>query len=73
MTPARRLQLEREADAICGDGSRVLFEMLAEFIDRHPDLGERVTAYADLDRSLLHLLGADRFPPRLFIVGGDRR
>jgi hypothetical protein len=71
MTPLRRLRLEREAEEICDAGPRVVFEFLAEAIDRHPDLDARVTAYAGIDRAMLQLLSADRLPPRLFAVGGE--
>lgn len=71
MTPDPR-HVRRLAERIHAGGPRPLGELIAEVIAAHPELVERVEAYARLDPAALRLLGADRFPPALFVVGGLR-
>jgi hypothetical protein len=65
---------QREVETICRT-PRLVFELLNEIGRYHgivDDIDRRLERYAALDLDLLRALGGDRFPPSIWIVGGDR-
>jgi hypothetical protein len=71
-----RLRRQRHVEQVnCLRTSRVWFEFVDELVRYHPEIAEdidrRLEQYAGLDPDVLHVLGADRFPPvPLRVVGG---
>jgi hypothetical protein len=71
-TTAVRIKAQRQAERIHALGPRPLSELIAEIIGRHPDLAERVAAYAAIDPAVVRALGANRYPPLLASIEGGR-
>ena len=69
--PVMIVRLEQRARKIHALGPRVLFELFAEHLAKGGDLVERIERYAALDADALAATGGDRFPPRIFEVGGE--
>lgn len=68
MNPSDRMRLERLAVHLVALGPRAVAEALAELAE-HGDLS-RLEPYRRLSPSVVAMVGADRFPPR--VVGVPR-
>lgn len=65
------LRLRRGAEHLCRLGPRATAELLAELGARHgirDEIARSLEAYRRLSPEMLHLAGADRFPPCLVEV-----
>jgi hypothetical protein len=67
------LRIQRHAESIHAGGPRVISELIAEIISRHPDLAARVEAYAALDPAIARAIGADRFVASFASIDGGMR
>jgi hypothetical protein len=75
-TPALHRQesprIQRHAESIHAGGPRVIGELIAEIISKHPDVAARVEAYAALDPAIVRAIGADRFVTPFASIDGGR-
>jgi hypothetical protein len=65
---------QRRVERLCLT-PRLVLELLCELGRYHgivDDIDARLERFAGLDPVTLRALGADRFPPSIFLVGGER-
>ena len=69
MTPLQRLQLEVGVQHLHGLGPRATAELLIELVEPVGEtdlLLQKLEQYRSLSAEVLHALGGDRFPRRIF-------